>query len=294
MARSKRGAASKSALTAPKASSSPLSEAEAAAPRGVAVGRRYVFGGGAHMAVDDDGVTYDAWPQASRVPATRKKLAHPALPAIVDQVRRGDAWLIIRARTVGLSARRLIEASVEQSARLDPSWAIAIVAPIAALLAEPARARLTARVGPDAIIIDVRGRPLFVGFEHWGPVTSLLPSTAWTSTTPVQDDSFALTATLFHLLLLQSPTPEREQLARLDTLLSVVDEPWLRDALALLFAKNLQAQPALRHTTAELAAALADLAARLPAVDAADLAQLVRGTAPELGDIDVDVDVDVT
>lgn len=244
--------------------------------------RQWHFGGPAHTARSRDGVLHDAWPTTSAVRPARRRLRHEALPEIVDQVRRGDAYLLVRERVAGPTLRRLVDVTVQQGARLEPAWALALLTPIADLLALPERARLPARVGPDAVIVDVDGLPRFVGFEHWAPVTPLLPSLAFGPDSAVEDDSFALTGMLFMLLTGQSPTPEREQLGVLQTRLAVVDDPALRAALMVLCAKNLQTQASLRQTTLECSRSL-EQAARLagPVVDSATLAAVVAGLFPD-------------
>jgi hypothetical protein len=235
----------------------------------------------AHSARGPDGVLHDAWPHTARSEPARRRMHHDALPAIVDQVRRGDAWLVVRQRVAGPTVRRIIEETARQGAQLPPSWALSIVTPIAAVLADPLRARLLARVGPDAIIVDVSGHVRFVGFEHWAPVTALRPSSAWTAQPAPDEDSFAVTGTLFALLTGTSPTPEREQLAQLHGRLAHVDEPPLREVLASLCAKNLQAQPALRHTMPACLAALEHAQGLAGSASAATLAGLVAGLFPD-------------
>jgi hypothetical protein len=250
-------------------------------PAGVRVGRGWVFGGPAHAARGPDGILHDAWPTTSAVRPARRRLHHEALPQIVDQVRRGDAYLVVRERVAGPTLRRLVDVTVQQGARLEPAWALALLTPIADLLARPERARLPARVGPDAVIVDVDGLPRFVGFEHWAPVTPLLPSLAFGPDSAVEDDSFALTGTLFMLLTGQSPTPEREQLGVLQTRLAVVDDPTLRAALTLLCAKNLQNRAPLRQTTLECLHSLEHAARLASPVDTATLAAVVAGLFPD-------------
>jgi hypothetical protein len=244
--------------------------------------RHWRIGGAAHAARGPDGVLHDAWPTTSSVGPTRRRFRHEALPAIVDQVRRGDAFLLVRERVAGPTLRRLVDVTVQQGARLEPAWALALLTPVADLLARPERIRLTARVGPDAVIVDVDGRPRFVGFEHWAPVTPLLPSLALGPDSAVEDDSFALTGMLFMLITGQSPTPEREQLGVLQTRLAVVEDPALRAALTVLCAKNLQTRASLRQTTLECSRSL-EQAARLagPVVDAGTLAAVVAGLFPD-------------
>lgn len=248
---------------------------------GVRLGRGWVFGGPAHAARGRDGVLHDAWPTTSGVRPARRHLHHEALPGIVDQVRRGDAYLLVRERVAGPTLRRLVDVTLQQGARIEPAWAIALLTPIADLLARPERARLGARVGPDAIIVDVSGRPRFVGFEHWAPVTPLLPSLAIGPDTDPADDSFALTGTLFMLLTGQSPTPEREHLGGLQTRLAVVDDPALRAALTVLCAKNLQTRADLRHTTLECLQSLEQARRLAGPVDARTLAAVVEGLFPD-------------
>lgn len=248
---------------------------------GVRLGRGWVFGGPAHAARGRDGVLHDAWPTTSGVRPARRRFHHEALPEIVDQVRRGDAYLLVRERVAGPTLRRLVDVTVHQGAHLEPAWALALVTPIADLLASPERARLPARVGPDAVIVDVSGRPRFVGFEHWAPVTPLLPSLATGPDSALEDDSFALTGMLFMLVTGQSPTPEREQLGVLQTRLAVVDDPALRAALTVLCAKNLQTRADLRQTTLECLRSLEQAARLAGPVDSATLAAVVAGLFPD-------------
>ena len=248
---------------------------------GSAVWNGWVFGGPAHSARGPDGVLHDAWPHTARIEPARRRMHHDALPVVVDQVRRGDAWLVVRERVAGPTVRRIVEETARQGAQLPASWALSMVIPVAAVLADPLRVRLLARVGPDAVIVDVDGRVRFVGFEHWAPVTALRPSSAWTALPAPDEDSFAITGTLFALLTGTSPTPEREQLAQLQGRLAHVDDEPLRDALSSLCAKNLQAQPTLRHTTPACLAALQHAEGLAPPTSAAELAGLVAGLFPE-------------
>jgi hypothetical protein len=241
----------------------------------------WTFVGAGHTARDDDGVLHDAWPHTARIAPARRRMRHEALPAIVDQVRRGDAWLVVRERAAGPSVRRIIEEGARQGAHLPPSWALAIVVPVAAVLADPLRARLLARVGPDAVIVDVDGRVHFVGFEHWAPVTALRPSSAWTALPAPDEDSFAITGTLFSLLTGTSPTPERDQLAQLHARLGHIDDEPLREALLTLCAKNLQAQAALRHAMPACLYALQQAQRLAPPASTTDLAGLVAGLFPD-------------
>lgn|GEM_PF-2338267 len=234
-----------------------------------------------HSALGPDGALHDAWPHTARIAPARCRMSHDALPAIVDQVRRGDAWLVVRERVAGPTVRRILEEMTRQHATLEPSWALALVAPIATVLADPLRARLLARVGPDAIVVDVSGRVRFVGFEHWAPVTALRPSSAWTALPAPDEDSFAVVGTLFALLTGTSPTPEREQLAQLQGRLAHVDDAPLREALLALCAKNLQSRPTLRHPMTTCAQALRQAQALADDVSPATLAGLVAGLFPD-------------
>jgi len=257
------------------------SSMSASARRGSVAWNGWVFGGPAHSARGKDGVLHDAWPHTARIEPARRRMHHEALPVVVDQVRRGDAWLVVRERVAGPSVRRIVEETARQGAQLPPSWALAIVTPVAAVLADPLRSRLLARVGPDTIIVDVDGRVRFVGFEHWAPVTALRPSSAWTALPAPDEDSFAVVGTLFSLLTGTSPTPEREQLAQLHGRLAHVDDAALREALLSLCAKNLQAQPALRHTMPACLSALQQAQHLVPTTSAAELAGLVAGLFPD-------------
>lgn len=252
---------------------------------GAVVGRGFVFGGPAHSARGPDGVLHDAWPTTARLPRARMQLTHEAVPGIVDQIPRGDAWLIVRERVAGPSLRRIVEETVRQGARLEPAWALALLLPIADLLAtlhgDGRRGRLMARVGPDAVIVDVDGVPRFVGFEHWAPVLPLQPSSARTAFTVPHDDSYALTATLLTLLSTRTPTVEREELAGLADRVAHIDDAGLREGLVLLCAKNLQVQTTLRQTTSECLASLEALQRGAPPVSTATLAALVEGLFPD-------------
>ena len=159
------------------------------ATTGTPIGRGFVFGGPAHSARGPDGVLHDAWPHTAALSSTRRKFDHPAVPVIVDQLRRGDVWLVVRERVAGPTLRRIVDATVHQGARLEPAWALAMILPIAEVLAAAPRARLVARVGPDAVIVDLSGQSRFVGFEHWAPVTPLQPTLARTAFTVPGDDS---------------------------------------------------------------------------------------------------------
>jgi hypothetical protein len=241
----------------------------------------WVFGGPAHSARGPDGVLHDAWPHTARIEPARRNMRHDALPVVVDQVRRGDAWLVVRERVAGPTVRRIVEEAARQHAQLPPSWALSIVTPVAAVLADPLRARLLARVGPDTIIVDVDGRVRFVGFEHWAPVTALRPSSAWTALPAPDEDTFAITGTLFSLLTGTSPTPEREQLSQLHGRLAHVDDEPLREVLLTLCAKNLQAQASLRHTPSACLLALQHAQQLSPPTSPIALAGLVAGLFPD-------------
>lgn len=253
--------------------------------QGAAVGKGFIFGGPAHSARGRDGVLHDAWPTTARLPRTRLQVAHDAVPGIVDQIPRGDAWLIVRERVAGPSLRRIVEETVRQGARLEPAWALALLLPIADLLAtlhsDGRRERLMARVGPDAVIIDVDGVPRFVGFEHWAPVLPLQPTSARTAFSVPHDDSYALTATLLTLLSTRTPTVQRDERAGLADRLAHIDDEGLREGLTLLCAKNLQLQAPLRQTMSGCLASLEALQRGAPPVSTATLRALVEGLFPD-------------